>query len=374
MEDLRAWIEVDLDAIIHNLKLIKSIAPKSQIMAIIKANAYGHGAISVAKTVLANGASWLGVAMVEEGIALREAGLAAPILILGVVPEAEVPLAVKWNLSTTFTDFKGAEVLARAGKALGKKASGQLKIDTGMHRLGVYPEKAAELLKACEKLDGLKVEGMFTHLATADCEDNSLAKKQVEQIINLRKELGNKCPPLVHWANSAAALYLAEDSSFIRAGIALYGLKPSADPFWDKLKPALSLKARISRIERVEANQPIGYGASYYTKEPCQIVTVPVGYGDGYTRRLSHKGTEVLIGGNRYPVVGNICMDQLMVEIPLKKQIDVTDEVTLIGSQGSEEISAEELAIKSDTIHYEIITELSIRLERIYKKGSSTVR
>jgi alanine racemase len=365
MEDRRAWVEVDLDAIAWNLKFLKKLAPKSQIMAIIKANAYGHGAEAVAKAALANGASWLGVATVEEGISLREAGIAAPILVLGVAPEVEAPLAAKWNLSVAFTDLKGAEALSRAGKALGKKASGQLKIDTGMHRIGVFPYKVEDLLEACQSLDGLKVDGLFTHLATADC-DEKLAQMQVIKMKEIVDKLGKKSPPLVHWANSAAAPYLAEGSSFIRAGIALYGLRPSQDSLWENLKPALSLKASISRIITLGKNEPIGYGASYYTKGPCQIVTVPIGYGDGYTRRLSHKGAEVLIMGQRFPVVGNICMDQLMVEVPLEFSLDPEAEVVLLGKQGNEEISAEELAKKSDTIHYEIVTALSTRLKRIY--------
>ncbi len=369
MEDLRAWIEVDLKAVKHNLQFIKSLAPKNQIMAVIKANAYGHGAIPIAKTVLSNGASWLGVALVEEGIELREAGIAAPILVLGVIPEVEVPLAVRWNLSIAFTDYRGAEILAKAGKTLGKKASGQLKIDTGMHRLGVFPEKAQALLEVCNKLEGLKVEGIFTHLATADVEDDSKAKLQVEKMRSLTKELGEKCPRLVHWANSAATLKLAKGSTFVRAGIALYGLKPSLDARWQSLEPALSLKARVSRSEKLAANEPIGYGASYYTQKPCQIVTVPVGYGDGYTRRLSHKGTEVLIKGQRFPIVGNICMDQFMVEVPLDFDLSKEDEVVLIGKQGEEEINAEELAEKSGTIHYEIVTELSTRLKRVYRNS-----
>lgn len=369
MVDLRAWIEVDLKAVKNNLQFIKSLAPKNQIMAVIKANAYGHGAIPIAKTVLSNGASWLGVALVEEGIELREAGIAAPILVLGAIPEAEVPLAVRWNLSIAFTDYRGAEILAKAGKALGKKASGQLKIDTGMHRLGVFPEKAQALLEACNKLEGLKVEGIFTHLATADLEDDSKARLQVEKMQSLTKELGEKCPRLVHWANSAATLKLAQGSTFIRAGIALYGLKPSSDAKWQSLEPALSLKARVSRIEKLAANEPIGYGASYYTQKPCQIVTVPVGYGDGYTRRLSHKGTEVLIKGQRFPIVGNICMDQFMVEVPFDFELSKEEEVVLIGKQGKEEINVEELAEKSDTIHYEIVTELSVRLKRVYRNS-----
>jgi len=369
MVDLRAWIEVDLKAVKNNLQFIKSLAPKNQIMAVIKANAYGHGAIPIAKTVLSNGASWLGVALVEEGIELREAGIAAPILVLGAIPEAEVPLAVRWNLSIAFTDYRGAEILAKAGKALGKKASGQLKIDTGMHRLGVFPEKAQALLEACNKLEGLKVEGIFTHLATADLEDDSKARLQVEKMQSLTNELGEKCPRLVHWANSAATLKLAQGSTFIRAGIALYGLKPSSDAKWQSLEPALSLKARVSRIEKLAANEPIGYGASYYTQKPCQIVTVPVGYGDGYTRRLSHKGTEVLIKGQRFPIVGNICMDQFMVEVPFDFELSKEEEVVLIGKQGKEEINVEELAEKSDTIHYEIVTELSVRLKRVYRNS-----
>ncbi|MDD2430398.1 MAG: alanine racemase [Firmicutes bacterium] len=371
MEDLRAWIEVDLSAIIANLKLIQQMNPEIGIMAVIKANAYGLGAIPVAKTVISHGASWLGVALVEEGIALREAGIAAPILVLGVVPNTQVPLAVRWNLSVAFTDYSGAEVLAEAGRSLGKTASGQLKVDTGMHRLGVKPDKVKEVLEKSRRLKGLKVDGIFTHLATADLSDDSEARKQVETMKMLRQELGKDCPRLVHWSNSSGLLKLAKGSSFIRAGIALYGLKPSQDLYWENLIPALSLKARISRIEELEAGEPIGYAASYYTQSPCQIITIPVGYGDGYTRRLSHKGTEVLIRGNRYPIVGNICMDQFMVEVPLDEPVSLDDEVVLIGRQGKEEITADELADKSDTIHYEIITELSQRLTRVYKNGAT---
>lgn len=367
MEDHRAWIEVDLNAITHNIKLLKAINPKVQVMAVIKANAYGLGAIPIAKAVLSSGASWLGVALVEEGIALREAGIAAPILVLGVIPEVLAPLAVKWNLSVAFNNLKEAEALAKAGRVLNKTASAHLKVDTGMHRLGVKLDKAKKLLEDTSKLSGIKVEGLFTHLATADLKDNTLARKQVEMMKELISDLGEKTPRLIHWANSAAALSLAEGSTFIRAGIAIYGLKPSDDRYWDNLKPALSLKARITRIEEMGKGEPIGYGASYYTKEPCQIITVPLGYGDGYTRRLSHKETYVLIKGKRFPIVGNICMDQLMVEVPLGFNLTLDDEVVLIGKQFDEEITADELATKSDTIHYEIITELSTRIKRIYK-------
>jgi len=365
-----AWAEVDLDGISHNVKSIKEhLSPSTELMVVVKANGYGHGAVPVAKAALHSGAEWLGVAIVEEGINLRQAGIEAPILILGVPPKWQAALVVEHRLRVAVCTWDLAQALAEAAGKRNTTAKIHVKLDTGMGRLGILPEEALAFVRRLQTLPNLEIEGIFSHFATADEQDKSYAQAQFRRFTGVLKQLEGAGIdiPIRHIANTAAALTMPETQlSLVRSGIAVYGLSAAKDqPKSLKLRPCMELKAAVSYVHRVPAGSGISYGIEYVTSKATNIVTLPVGYADGYSRLLSGKG-EVLLKGHRYPIVGNICMDQCMVDVG-DLEVEIGEEAVLLGKQGGEEITADELAEKMGTINYEIVCMIGSRVPRIYK-------
>lgn len=368
------WAEIDLGAVRHNLSEVRRlVGPSVEIMAIVKADAYGHGAIPVAETVLKNGASCLGVALPEEGLALRQAGITAPILVLGIFQPEQAEVFVAQKITATIATVEGAAALAQAAKEIGEIATVQLKVDTGMGRIGVSWQDALALAQAVSNLPGLVVEGIYSHLATAYDRDKGFARKQIQRFNGVLTQLkaAGLLPEKIHLANSAAVIDLPEAYyNLVRPGIILYGLKPDPEMcIEDKidLKPVLSLKTKVSYVKRVASETGIGYGQCFHTNKETTIVTLPIGYADGWSRLLAGKAG-VLINGKRYPVVGNICMDQCMVDVG-DDWVERGTEVTLIGKNGSMEINADEVGEQLGTINYEVVCRLGERIPRMYKEA-----
>lgn len=367
------WAEVDLSAIKHNINQVRALVkPDTKIMAIVKANGYGHGALEVGKAALEAGADRLAVAFLEEALYLRERGLTCPIMLLGWTPPEEYPRALENRIILTIYDVSEARILNKVAGEMGVQAQIHLKIDTGMSRLGIIA-KEENIQQAMDiiNLEHIWVEGIFTHLSKADERDKSYAYLQLKRFKNFTEKLENKiCKtiPLKHAANSAAIIDLPEAHlDLVRPGIILYGLKPSSEVNVDKisLKPALSLKARISRVERFDKGTMVSYGGTYKTDKETIIATIPIGYADGYSRLLSNKA-QVLINQKRFPVIGKICMDQCMVDITGELQVKPGDEVILIGNDQNSEITMDEIASQLGTINYEIACMISKRVPRRY--------
>ncbi len=336
-------------------------------MAVVKANAYGHGLVQVARTALAAGATWLGVALPEEGIALRQAGINAPILVLGPTSPEQAPLVSTNGLSQTVFSRSSLDTFSREGKAGGHPVPVQVKVDTGMGRLGVQPDQALHFLHQVSETAGVHLEGVFTHLARADDPDPDPTFKQLAIFGQVREAAvaAGLDIPLWHAANSAAAWRFPESHlDMVRAGIAIYGLAPFPG-FSAGLHPALTWKTRIAFLKEVAAGTPLSYGSFYTTTGRARIATLPVGYADGYSRSLSNTGL-VLVGGRRVPVVGRVCMDQLLVDVTGVPACQEGDEAVLLGVQGEERITVDEMADWLETINYEVICRISHRVPRIY--------
>lgn len=370
-----AWAEVDLSAIAHNMKELRRVTdPKAMMMAVVKANAYGHGAVPVSRTVLANGADYLGVAILDEGRELREAGIDAPVLILGFTPAEQAAQAIELGLTQTVYTYRGAEAVSKAAVQAGKRAKIHIKIDTGMGRLGfpADPGTPGEIARLA-RLPNIEIEGMFTHFAVADIRDKQYTYHQYEKFMDVDRQLeklGIRVP-IKHAANSAAIIDLPGlHMNMVRAGVSIYGLYPSDEVFREKveLRPAMSLKAKVAYVKTVPAGTSVSYGRTFTTGGETVIATVPVGYADGYTRLLSHKAS-VLIGGRRVPVIGTICMDQFMVDVSAVPGVSTGDEVVLMGRQGDQVVTADELAGLIGTINYEIVCMVSDRVPRVYVNG-----
>lgn len=361
------WAEIDLNNIAHNVRQIKTaIGERCQLLAVVKANAYGHGDIQVAATALANGASWLAVTMPEEGLRLRRAGIAAPILILGGLTGSQLEACVAKDLIVTVTQWEIAQALSNIAQRLRKTARIHVKIDTGMGRTGLIAEHGLNFIKQVQKLPGLEVQGLFTHFATADQPDGEYVKWQWQKFswLLLELEKAGIHIPIKHCANTAATLMLSETHlDLVRVGLGLYGLYPNNYRAL-VLKPALSLHTEIVDLKRVPAGTGISYGYNYVTWKETTIVTLPIGYADGMVRGLSNKA-QVLINGRRFPVVGNITMDYCMVDVG-DYQVQIGDQVTLIGEQGEQRITVDNWAKWLDTISYEIPCLLSERVHRVY--------
>lgn len=378
------WAEIDLNAIAHNVAELRRITrPGARLMAVVKANGYGHGAVEVARTALANGAEWLGVARLPEAILLREAGFGAPILVFGYTPPAEAGGLVEFDLRQSVYSLAAAKAYSAAAAAQGKRIRVHLKVDTGMGRLGAVPaalsDKASgdtvgeEFIReatAIARLPGLEAEGIFTHFAAADNADTSYARRQLAlflEVLSALRAAGLEFA-LRHAANSAAVIALPESHlDLVRPGIALYGLAPSdeIDLAAVSLKPAMALKTRIIHLKSVPAGTCISYGMTYRTPAPTVIATIPAGYADGYRRLFSSKG-EMLVGGRRVPVVGRVCMDLTMLDVGAVPGARIEDEVVIFGKQGGESISADDLARALDTINYEIVCDIAARVPRVY--------
>jgi len=360
LENIRpVWLEINLDAIAHNVKMIKQIVGESaKIIAIVKANAYGHGAVEVAETILENGVTMLGVGVIDEGIVLRKAGIEAPILVCGLTTDDQLESLVLHNLTATVCNLKAVQTLSRIANENKKRARVHIKIDTGMGRLGIPSEEILDFVKKISQIKNIEIEGIFTHFAATNEENGAYTRRQFEKykkaLLELKRERINI--PLRHVANSAAILNSScLHLEAVRPGIIIYGLFPS--PKTERtiqLKPAAEFKTKIVFLKKVPAGKSIGYGRAYTTTKPTQIATLPVGYADGYPWLLSNKG-EILIRGQRAPIIGRICMDLCMIDVTHIPGVQIGDEVVLWGKQGSEMISAEEVAQKIGSIVYEVI-------------------
>ncbi|HWC71784.1 MAG TPA: alanine racemase [Actinomycetota bacterium] len=362
------WVEVDLEAIAHNVRAFAFEG--SEVMAVVKADAYGHGDAPVARAALDAGATWLGVALVEEGLSLRAAGLDAPILVLSECPPGSEVAAVAAALTPTLCSDGGLERLAAVARTVERPIDVHVKVDTGMHRIGVWPPDAAAPFVGRVAAAGLGVEGLWTHLACAET-DEVTTKHQLDlfaETLDQVRGAGHE-PRLVHAANTAGALgYPEARFDLVRPGIGLYGVAP-AEGLGEEagLRPAMRWRTEVSFVKRLPAGRRLSYGHRYRLSDDAWVATVPVGYADGYARTLSSRA-DVLIGGRRCRVAGSVTMDQLIVDCG-DLEPDVGDEVVLLGPQGPEAITAWELARLSGTIAYEIVTTVGARVPRRHAVG-----
>jgi len=374
-----AWAEVDLGAIGHNVGVLRAAAAPAAVCAVVKADGYGHGAVPVARTALAAGARWLAVALPGEGAALRAAGIDAPVLLLSEPGPDEWDAVVAARLRPTLYTQRGVEETAKAVARSGSRALAvHVKVDTGMHRVGAAPESIPELVAAVEERAELSLEGLWTHCAVADEPGHPFTATQLARFAEVLAavEAAGLRPPVVHAANSAAALD-HPDARFdlVRCGITVYGLDPSAEVAGRlPLRPAMSLVAEVSAVRRVAAGEGVSYGLRRPVPVDSVVATVPLGYADGVPRRLSSVGGEVLIGGRRRPLAGTVTMDQLMIDCgpvgdPAADAVRPGDEVVLLGRQGDGRIGAEEWAERLDTISYEIVCGISSRVPRRHVGG-----
>ena len=369
-----AWAEVDLDSIRHNVGLLTRLVAPAGVMAVVKADGYGHGSVASAYAALEAGATWLGVALVEEGAELRDAGIDMPILLLSQPPVEAARAVVDAGLTPVVHSLRFVEALAKAAADAGVEAQPvHLKVDTGMHRIGCSPSEALDIAPAIKKHRELHLQGLLTHFAVADEPDNPYTARQVAVFEAVRKELARMGirPPLVHAANSAGVLTAPQAHyDLVRCGISIYGIAPAAELDGRlALRPALSLKARVSFVRRLVAGERLSYGLRYELDVPSTVITVPVGYADGVPRRLGQAGGEVLIGGRRKPIAGTVTMDQLLVDLgpgPDADEIEVGSEVVLLGRQGDDEITAKEWAERLGTIPYEVCCGIGERVPRRY--------
>ncbi len=358
--------QINLRNLAWNLRLIRRlVSPRTSILVTIKADAYGHGLIPVARKLVALGVDAFGIASIDEGIQLREAGITIPVLVLGAVLKSDIAPLLEYGLTATVCDPLVAAALdARARKA-GKPANIHVKVDTGMGRIGVLHHDAGDFVQALARRKFLNIEGIFTHLAAADSDARftRYQMKVFDEVLD-RIEGAGVHIPLVHCANSMGIVgYEQSRCTMVRPGLMVYGLYPK-EGTGISLKPVLSLKTKVVFVKDVPAGSGVSYGRAYVTSGSARIVTLPIGYGDGYPRNLSNKAP-VLIGGRRFTISGRICMDQIMVDVG-DFSVKTGDEAVLIGRQGSETVTVEELAGLSGTIPYEIVCGLGSRIPRVY--------
>ncbi|MEO0105875.1 MAG: alanine racemase [candidate division WOR-3 bacterium] len=371
----RAWAEIYLDNLVNNYWLIKKVVDRKKIMAAIKADAYGHGAIEVANTLQKLGVDMFGVASVEEGIELRLAGIKTEIVILSPILNEQIDVCIEYNLVPTISELSFFEKLNKRLMHYRKSIPVHIEVDTGMTRTGFSYEKTVNAVEKIRLSPYIKIEGIFSHFPLADS-DGVFSKEQIKRLSRLIDQLStiNMKPKFVHLANSSG-IFRFPDSHFnlVRPGISLYGLTSSPMVKYDNnFKPVMSLKSRIVNLREVPRNTPISYGHTYRTKRKSKIATLSVGYGDGYPRMLSNNA-DVLCHGKRAKIVGTICMDLMMIDVTDIPQAKLGDVVTLIGRDGKEEIRAEEVAQKCNTIVYEITSGIGPRVARVFKNKDKIV-
>ncbi|MFO8079215.1 MAG: alanine racemase [Armatimonadota bacterium] len=368
-----AFIEIDLAAIRGNIRAIhRVVGPETAVAAIVKANAYGHGAVEVSRAALEAGACMLCVAIVDEGLELREADIDAPILVLGPPNSDEAESALVHDLMPAISDAGQAALVARAARRLGTVARAHVKLDTGMGRHGARPDAARVLGDALAQTPEIEVTGVFTHFAEAP--DPDWTAHQFEQFMTVSREFdaGEPGGPVRHVSNSIALLRMPEARlEMVRPGAVLYGFNPGCDPALipDDIRPVASLRSTVSLVKTVEAGQPVGYGLTWHASRDSRIAILPLGYADGYPRALSNNA-DVLIAGRRCPLVGRVSMDALTVDVTDAGTVTIGDEVVLIGAQGDERITVDEIAQRAGTIGQEIVSRLSPRLPRVYLNRS----
>ncbi|MFV9645762.1 MAG: alanine racemase [Desulfobacterales bacterium] len=379
------WAEVDLKAIAHNVRELRRItSPDARLMAVVKANAYGHGIVEVAGKALESGAQALGVARTSEGIQLRKAGFDSSILVFSYTPPALAKELVEFDLTQTVYSYKTAKALSAVASSFDKTIRVHLKVDTGMGRLGLLPDcfrtlqssrggdNAVHEVEAIARLKNLEIEGIYTHFAIADSPDSSYTENQLEIFMNFIDQLKRAGLefPVKHAANSAAVINMPKTHlDMVRTGISIYGLytSDSVDKNRIDLKPAMELKARIIHLKKVSAGFKVSYGITYETEKATTIATVPIGYADGFNRLLSSNG-HMLVCGRKAPIIGRVCMDMTMLDVGDIPEVSLEDEVVIFGKQGNASITVDEIASSINTINYEIVSTIADRVPRIYLK------
>ena len=368
-------VKIDLDAISRNFDAIREKAGVP-VMAVIKADAYGHGAVQVAR-LLERKCAFFGVSSMLEAMELRRAGLRTPILILGHTPVNAFPTAIMENIRPTIYRLEDAEALSEAAQSIGLTANFHFAVDTGMSRIGFQvTQEDADLCAAIAKLPCLHAEGIFSHFATADCADLNRAYAQAQRFDRFCDMLQARgvTIPIRHLDNSAGLMNFSRHYEMVRSGIVTYGMYPSTEvnPGLLKLEPALQWLSRVTHVKTLPAGRQIGYGGTYTTTRPTVVATIPVGYADGYRRNLSGK-FHVLIHGRKAPILGRICMDQMMVDVTNIPEVSVNDRVVLVGKFGKAQITMEEISAAADSFNYEFVSGISRRVPRIYTSGGKTV-
>ncbi len=364
-----------MSALKNNVQNLKAhVGPGVKLAAVVKADAYGHGAVRIARTALENGADFLTVARLSEAVGLRKAGITAPILMFGHTPPSQAVVMAEHDLTPAVNSLEEAQRLSEAAASLRKRITVHVKIDSGMGRVGLQGDSVDDIVSdvlRIHELPGLNLEGIYTHFANADSFDKTHAREQFaffKKVLDRLEERGLRIP-IRHAANSAATLEMAETHlDMVRPGIILYGLAPSpeVDMSIVPLKPVMTLKGKIIHLKDVPGDFKISYGSTYVTERPTKIATVSVGYADGYSRLLSSKGV-MLVRGEKAPVVGRVCMDLTMIDVGHIGDVEVGDEVILFGEQGDAALSVDELAELTGTINYEIVSTITSRVPRIYR-------
>ena len=361
--------EIDLEAIEHNVSVLVELADPAQVCAVVKADGYGHGAVEASRAALDAGASWLGVALCEEGRELREAGIDAPILLLSEPTAAEMDAVVTEHLRPTVYTEEGVAALGAAARRAAEPVPVHLKVNTGMYRVGAPPDRAIALAELVRDSPGLGLEAVWSHCPVADEPDNPFTGEQIGRLRDVLADLDRDGlhPPMVHLANSAAVICQPEARfDLVRAGIAVYGVAPGpALAGRADLRPAMRLVSEVTFVQRVPEGAGVSYGHEWHAERDTTIATIPIGYADGVSRRWFDVGGSVLIRGRRRPVTGVVTMDQLMVDCG-DDEVAAGDEVVLIGRQGDDELTAEEWADKLGTIGYEIVSRIGARVPRMY--------
>ena len=365
-------LEINLDNLAYNIKATRKYINKDTlIMAIVKANAYGHGAIASSRIFLENGADRLGVSILREGIELRKAGIEAPILLLNYTPQDQYKYIVEYDLIQTIYRYEDAEALSKVALSMGKTMKIHIKIDTGMSRIGFLPgQESIEAIVKISKLPNIEIEGIFTHFAKADEIDKTFTHIQFNRFIDLVNELEEKGVDIAikHVANSATVIDMAEyNLDMVRPGLILYGHYPSEEVQKENLflRPAMTLKSRISNIKTIDKGEGVGYNHSYIAKKKTHIATIPIGYADGYSRMLAER-SYVSVDGEKAEVVGKVCMDQIMVDVSHIENVEVGDEAILFGCKEKGSPSLDETANWIGTLNYDILCMISRRVPRIY--------
>jgi alanine racemase len=369
-----AWAEIDLDAVRHNVGLLRRLCAPSQVCAVVKANGYGHGAVHVGRAALEAGASWLAVATVEEGVELREAGIEASVLVLSEPPPAAMEEMVRFSLTPTIYSRRAVQLVSEAASRAGANLDVHLKLDTGMHRVGAQPEELDSIVSTVKACGNLRVGGLWTHLPVAEGlsePDREFTNEQLDRFGSAAEKVaaavGEKI--VLHAANSAATLCFPRSRlDMVRCGIAVYGSPPhpSIGAEAKSLRPAMSLKAEVCHLTELDAGERPSYGRLRPLPGRSVVATVPLGYADGVPRRLFEAGATVLVGGRRRPLAGAVTMDQIVVDCAGGSGVSVGDEVVLIGEQGGEEITAWEWAEELGTISYEVLARIGPRVPRVF--------